>query len=202
MVLAQYGTKVSEQELLDRVKVGYGTDFSNIWNPTIAKLACEYGIATTMYALWPLLKPGIMEQALAEFKRNPHMNVAKYENPRDKDHISEPLPLSYKEMFKAVDNGCKVTYGRLTEKRLKSLLDTGSLVQTSIQLHKMYPGSKKGFHSVLLYAYDENKVKYHDPYRGKGMKADIGHLLQAASDVGAYIAYQGMMREYNHEIKA
>jgi ABC-type bacteriocin/lantibiotic exporter with double-glycine peptidase domain len=50
MVLAHYGINVTEKELLKKVEKNHGVNFKNLWNPTIAKLAREYGINTTMYA--------------------------------------------------------------------------------------------------------------------------------------------------------
>ncbi len=190
MVLAHYDKKVTEEELREKIESDYGKNFTNLWNPTIARLAREYGIQTTMYALWPLFKKDILPIATEEYKKNPEtMNVNKYENSKDDDHIPEPLPLAYKDMFEAVKLGCKVVYGQLTEKRLKSIIGDNGLIQTSIKLHKLYPGKKKVFHSILIYEIKDNKVLYHDPSHGKSLSCTVNHLLKATIDVGVFMAY-------------
>lgn len=136
-VLASHDIQVSEEELIAKVEADYGSVFKNLWNPTIAKLARQYGVDTHMYALWPLFKPKLLQKALQEYADNPEdMDVRKYESPNDQDDLPEPLPLAYEEMFEAVKLGCRITYGGLTEHRLQSLLDAGYLVQTSIRKTK------------------------------------------------------------------
>lgn len=189
-VLAFRGVHVSEEKLIKIVAPDYGTTFKNIWNPTIAKLASEYGIATTMYAKWPLFKPELLRQALAEFDaQGSSMDVAKYEHPKDNDKLSEPLPLAHKEMFLAIRAGCEVTYGALTKHRLNTLLSEGKLIQTSIRTKVLYPGEGDAFHSLLIYKSDGNSVHYHDPARSAGMQASIERLLKASNGTGAFMAY-------------
>lgn len=190
MALAHFGKTVSEGELVSQVKEEYGEKFSNIWNPTIAKLACEYGLKTTFFAEWPLLKPELLSMAMREYVKNPvTFNVRKYENESDHDSLPEPLPLAYKEMFLAIEKGCTTIYGGLTKERITSLLSDGHLIQTSIKLHILYPGKKHAFHSILLYGLERKVVSFHDPYHGEQLNCSIDHLLQAASDVGAFMAY-------------
>jgi len=190
MVLAENGINVSEKDLLKKVEKDYGKRFKNLWNPTIAKLAREYKIKTTMYALWPLFKKDKLKQALKGYRENPEgFDVAQYENATDKDTLPEPLPLAYKEMFKAVERGCKVIYGKLTKIRIKSLLKKNNLIQTSVKLQKLYPGHK-GFHSILLYGFKGDTVFYHDPHYGKSMNTNINKLIKAAGNVGAAIVYK------------
>lgn len=191
MVLANQGIKVSEEELLGKVVPDYGNKFSNIWNSTIAKLACQYGITTTMYALWPLLKPGTFQKALNEFREDPDsFNAMKYENPDDKDYLPEPLVLAYKEMFLAVDCGCKVEYGSLTKDLLTHLLGSGWIVQTSVKVHKLYSDAPRGFHSILIYKLEGNEVEYHDPFVGSHLNIEVDRLISSAQDVGAFMAYK------------
>jgi len=189
MVLANSGINISEKDLLVKVEKDYGKRFKNLWNPTIAKLAREYKIRTTMYALWPLFKKEKLKKALKEYQENPKkFNVSKYENRGDKDVLPEALPLAYKEMFKAVDLGCKVVYGKLTSTRIKSLLKKNNLIQTSVKLQKLYP-KHKGFHSILLYGFKGDNIFYHDPHYGKSMTTNIDKLIKAAGNVGAAIVY-------------
>lgn len=191
MVLDTFGVKVSERELLDCVLKDYGSEFKNIWNPTIAKLAREYGIDTTFIALWPLLKAETLPRALAEYTKSPDtFSVATYENRSDTNKIHEPLPLAYSEMFKAVENGCKTVYGKLTSRRLRTLLDTGHLVQASVIVDKLYPGKKPAFHSILVYEYSGDIIKYHDPFYGEKLTCSIEHLLKSLTTVGACMAYR------------
>jgi hypothetical protein len=193
MVLAVHGQEVAETELLEKIVPAYGDDFRNIWNPTIARLACEYGVNTTMYALWPLFKPELTKQAKLEFRLDPeHMDVRKYEHPSDSDVLPEPLSIAYRDMLQAMERGCGVVYGSLTERRLLSLLAKGFLIQTSVKLEKMYPGGKRGYHSLLVYSYDNQEVSYHDPYKGAGLRCSVSHLLQAANRVGACMAFAGL----------
>jgi hypothetical protein len=190
MVLANSGIEVSESELINKIKPDYGNKFFNIWNTSIAKLASEYGIKTSLYALWPLLKPDIFLEAATEFKDNPdHFDANKYEHPNDKDVLPEPLPLAYKEMFKAVDKGCQVAYGSLTDRRIDDFLKKGLLIQTSVKVHKLYPDAPRGFHSILIYGRKGSIVEYHDPFVGPSLKVDIQDLIKVASDNGAFMVY-------------
>lgn len=189
MVLASKGVHISEEDLLLKVEKDYGKKFKNIWNPTIAKLAGEYGLKTIMYALWPLFKKDLLKKALKAYRNNPDkFNISKYENKNDKDMLPEPVPLAYKEMFKAIKLGCKTIYGSITERRLKNLISKGNFVQISINLRKMYP-DKKGFHSLLLYRLEDNKILYHDPYYGKSLITTFNKLTKASTHTGAAIVH-------------
>lgn len=190
MVLAHFGHIVSERELLDSVASEYGKHFKNIWNPTIAKLACEYGVSTTMYADWPLFKRAAMKQALVDHKTDPkNMNISQYENPDDADVLPEPLSLAYKEMFRAVEAGCGYEYRSLDEELIRESISSRRLIQTSIRLGKMYSDGPGGYHSILVYALDGQTLTYHDPYRGPSLECSIDHLLRAAQDTGAAMVY-------------
>ncbi len=190
MVLETHNIKVTENALLEKLEPDYGKDFKNLWNPTIAKLAVQYGIETKMYAKWPLFKKDVYPKALAEFQLNPStMNYLKYENPNDKDVATEPLPLSYKEMFKALDLGCKCVYGSLTPKRIKTLLLQNRLIQTSIKLNLLYQGTPNVFHSLLLYKVEGETVFYHDPTYGANLRCTLDKLNKASQDVGAAIVF-------------
>lgn len=190
-VLAAKGLTISEGRLLEKVEQDYGKRFKNLWNPTVAKIACEYCIPTKMYALWPLFKSQKLGRALKEFKTDPdHMDVREYENTKDKDHISEPLPLAYKEMFKAIEHGCQVIYGGLTRARIERILGKGYYIQTSIKTKLLYPGERASFHSILLYSYRDGQVTYHDPARRAAMKSSVDKLLKAANGTGAFIVYE------------
>ena len=189
-VLAVQGVAVSEEKLVAKVQQDYGKNFKNLWNPTIAKLACEYGIDTKMYALWPLFKLENLAATIEKIERNPaHMDVRKYENPDDKDTLGEPLPLAYKEVFKAIKNGCKVTYGGLTEGRIIRILGRGHYIQTSIKINLLYPDDRASFHSILLYKCKEGIVTYHDPARYAAMECEVEKLLRAANGAGAFMEY-------------
>jgi hypothetical protein len=193
MVFGYFGVIVSESELVNKVVPDYGPGFKNLWNSTVAKLSCQAGINTTMYAAWPLFKKTIFQQALSEYKSNPDkMNFRKYENPTDKDQLTEPLPLAYKEMFKAIELGCKCSYGKLTERRIRLFLSENCLIQTSVKLHLLYPGQKRVYHSVLIYKIRDDKVYYHDPAHGENLFCSLNHLLRAANNVGAAIVYRGL----------
>jgi hypothetical protein len=190
MILASYGVNVTEEDLLKNIEKDYGRKFSNIWNTTIARLASEYGVKTTMYALWPLFKTGVMKEALAELETDQNQfNVGKYENPNDKDVMPEPLSLAYKEMFKAVEVGCKVVYGSITENRIRHFVKNGMLIQTSVKVHKLYSDAPIGFHSILIYGITGDQVRYHDPFVGPSLNVNIKKLIKAASDVGAFMSY-------------
>jgi len=193
MVLAFYGIDISEVELIKKVEKDYGKNFKNLWNPTIAKLAREYRINTTMYATWPLFKKDIYPKALSDFQSNPEtMNYKKYEHPKDKDELTEPLPLAYKEMFKALELGCRCVYGKLTASRIKSALSKNYLIQTSIKLHKLYPDKKHVFHSILIYGIENNTAHFHDPAHGEGLSCPMVTLIKASNNVGAAMIYSGL----------
>lgn len=190
MVLATKGILVTENDLIEKVKIDYGDNFQNIWNPTVAKLACQYGIKTKMFARWPLFKKDVIPKAFTEYQKNPKtFNYRKFENKNDNDTIREPLPLAYKEMFEAVKVGCNCVFGGLTNRRLKKLYKEGKLVQTSVRLHLLYPGEKRVFHSILIYKIEEDVVSFHDPARGIGLNCPIGRLLKVANSTGAIMAY-------------
>lgn len=173
-----------------KVEPDYGKQFTNLWNPTIAKISCEYGVATTMHADWPLFKPEILTQAMDEYHRDPaKMDVQKYENSDDNDTIPEPLPLAYKEMFKAIELGCRTVYGGLNVELLEKLLIQNSLVQTSIKTGLLYLNEPDTYHSTLIYALDNSEVMYHDPARQPAMKCAVSSLIKAANGTGACIVY-------------
>lgn len=194
MVLAHYSIIKSESELCRMIEKDYGKGFRNVWNPTIAKLAAQFGIDTQLHALWPLLQKDIFSQALAEFQDNPEtFDVRKYENPLDEDKSTEPLPLAYKEMFLAVKAGCTVHYGGLTANKLLKFLRKGYLVQTSIKVERMYPEKNKvAFHSLLVFNTEGAQVHYHDPAYGENLTCSVTHLLKAANGVGAFMVYKGL----------
>ncbi len=173
-----------------KIESDYGKRFTNIWNPTIARLAREYDIDTTMYAGWPLFKPEILTKALEEYHHNSdEIDVQKYENPDDKDTIPEPLPLSYTEMFKAIELGCRPIYGGLTADLLVKLLHQNLLVQTSIKTNLLYPQGSDTYHSVLIYGFEGNELTYHDPARKPAMKCSVSSLIKAANGTGACLVY-------------
>lgn len=191
MALANYGIKLSEGELLDQIKPDYGQGFSNIWNTTIAKLSASYGLQTTMYALWPLFKPDVFSRAAKEFNSDPeHFDPMKYENPEDKDDMPEPLILAYKEAFLAVEKGCSVLYGSLSANHIREILSEGGLIQTSVKVNRLYSDAPEGFHSLLIYGSDNASVEYHDPFVGPHLSVSMGSLIEATTDVGAFIAYR------------
>lgn len=117
------------------------------------------------------------------------MDFRAFENKTDADALPEPLPLAYQEMFTALEMGCKCIYGGLTPKRLHRLLSQQKLIQTSISLHKLYPGNKPGFHSILLYKIVDTIVYYHDPARQAQMSCELNTLLSATLHVGAALVY-------------
>jgi len=193
MVLNAYGIKVEEKELYGKVIKAYGKSFKNIWNPTIAKLACEYGINTSMYALWPLFKKELLKRASSDFEKNPNnFNSNKYENKNDEEKLPEPLKLAYQEMFRAIKKGCKVYYGDLTSDRIKKFLKEDYLIQTSVKLNTLYQGKKKAYHSILLYGLTDNLILFHDPYYGKEKTVEVTQLQKSISDTGAYIIYKNL----------
>lgn len=189
-VLATKGIAVSEKELFDKVIPVYGTHFKNLWNPTIAKLACQYDITTHMYAEWPLFKEENLTSALEEFRTNPQaMDVGKYESSNDTDSVSEPLPLAYSEMFLAIDLGCKVTYEKLSSENIERFLKAGNLIQTSIRTKMLYPEAKNSYHSILIYGIEGDNVHYHDPVRQPSMSCRITDLANAANGTGAFMVF-------------
>jgi hypothetical protein len=138
-----------------------------------------------MYAHWPLFKPHNLQLALKEYAANPlKMDISKYEDANDTDELPEPLPLAYRDMFKAIKLGCTVEYRRPTDQLYRDILGAKRLIQTSIKLEKMYPGTKTGFHSILIYDVAGDQVKYHDPDRQPSMTCSINHLLDEVRPVG------------------
>lgn len=191
MALAHFGINLTEHDLEEKIKTDYGNNFKNIWNPTIAKLACEYGLKVVLSADWSLLKKENIIKAIDEYKTSPEtFNVMKYENPNDTDQLPEPLPLSYKELFLAIEFGCQTEFGDLNEEILRKFINEGNLIQTSIKLQNMYPNDRKGFHSILIYGVEGDTIYFHDPYRGKELSVTVDHLLKATTDVGAFMVYK------------
>ena len=189
-VLTAKGILVSEKELVDKVISDYGVNFKNLWNPTIAKLARRYGIATEMYAEWPLFKEENLATALEEFRSDPSvMDISKYESPNDTDYTPEPLPLAYSEMFSAIELGCSVVYGKLSEENLTQFIKAGKLIQTTIHTKKLYPEARSSYHSLLIYALDGDSVRYHDPARQAAMSCTIVTLLKATNSTGAFMVF-------------
>lgn len=189
-VLAAKDIPVSEKELLDKVTPAYGIGFKNLWNPTIAKLACQYGITTHMYAEWPLFKEENLVAALEEFRANPQaMDINKYESSSGTDSVPEPLPLAYSEMFSAIELGCKVTYEKLSSENIKRFIEAGNLIQTSIRTNKLYPNAKASYHSVLIYSIEGNNIFYHDPARQSSMSCSMTDLVNAANGTGAFMVF-------------
>ncbi len=190
-VLALQGIEVTEETLISKVKGDYGKNFKNIWNPTLAKLAVEYGIPTKMYAKWPLFKASVIKGATLEYSKDPNgFKLSEYENNNDGDRLPEPLSLAYKEMFKAIELGCEVFYGRLTRQRLVNLVAEGYIIQTSIKTEKLYHGERPSYHSLLIYSIDGNELVYHDPARSAAMKCKVSSLIRAANDTGAFMAFK------------
>ncbi len=194
MILAVHDINITENELLAEVKKIYPKNFKNIWNPTIAKLAQKYGIPTTLIADWPLLKPQNLAKATSEYLNNPaNFNHKEYENNDDQDALPEPLPLAYSEMFEALNLGVKTKYKKLDQKELITLLHRDVLLLISVKLESLYPG-KKGYHSILLYDLDENKIHYHDPSYGEKKSISLQALLSASIDTGTALAFERAAR--------
>lgn len=191
MVLATYDKFVSEDELRSKVIKDYGSHFKNIWNPTIAKLAAEFGLKVTMYAKWPLFKINITQQAQSEYKKHGEKaNITQYENPDDNDIGTEPLPLAYKEMFKALDTGVKPIYGCLTEKVIRNALENNQLILATVVLSKLYPNENvKGHHGILIYNADGDKIFYHDPYYGPSLTTTFTEFHKSQDTVAAGIVF-------------
>lgn len=188
MVLAFHGIQIEEKQLVQQVEKDYGKKFKNIWNPTIAKLALQYGIKTTLISDWPLLKPRNLKTAIKQYTENPsEFNYREYENENDTDHLPEPLPLAYTEFFQAIKLGLDTKHTQITEQLLKKQLSQ-YLLLISIKLQKVYP-NKKGYHSILLYQYKDKNVFYHDPSYGQSLQISIKKLLEATTDVGAAILF-------------
>jgi hypothetical protein len=190
-VLAAYGKPVEESKLVDLVTPVYGRNFTNIWNPTLAKLACcTFGLAVEMYAEWPLFRPSQLKQALEEYEKDPnHFSFEKYENRQDNDVITEPLALAYTEMFAAIRCGCEATYGTLSAGIIEDALSRSCLVQTSVKLDKLYEGKKAAFHSILIYGLENGHIFFHDPAHGPEKITSLERLLAATTDVGAALVF-------------
>lgn len=191
MVLKDRKIDVTEQELQKKVIKDYGTHYKTLWNTTIVKLAQQYGVPTTIYADWPLFDKELLTQALTEYETSPTaFDVKKYENIKDKDAPTEPLPLAYKEMFEALKLGCKTVYGTLTEEEIKKHLDQGDLIQVTIKLHLLYPGKKQTYHSILVYGYKNESVFFHDPTHGESLTVTFKHLRRSMVGTGVGIVYE------------
>lgn len=181
IVLANYGIFVTETELIKKVEKEYGKNFQNLWNPTLAKMGREYGIDTTMYATWSLLK------------KNPNILKNKeFKNPRYEDGTVILLTLEQKEFFKALKLGSAYIHGKLTTQRIKTLLSKNYLIQTSVRLHLLYPGERQIFHSILIYKLVGDTVYFHDPARSESMSSHIATLVKAANNAGVVIVYKGL----------
>ena len=190
MVLATNDIEVSEQELIRKVEQDYGKRFKNIWNPTIAKLAAQYNIKTTLIADWPLLKPQNLRKAKKEYFADPDkFNYKKYENPDDTDSLPEPLPLAYKELFNALQSGAKATYTVLDRETIEKTLQSDFLMLLSVNLQKLY-SDKRGYHSILLYDFQTDQVSYHDPSYGEEQSVSFSRLLEASINVGAAMIFK------------
>jgi ABC-type bacteriocin/lantibiotic exporter with double-glycine peptidase domain len=182
MVLASKDIKVSEEELIQRIEKDYKRSFKQVWNPTIAKLAREYGVPVTFIARWSLLKPHHLKKAIEIYANAPEtFDVFVFE---EKD-----LDIAYRDMLEAVRLGCITEYKKLTAENLKELLTSRHYVQTSIHKHKLYPDAKHGYHSILLYGYKDNQVYFHDPDIGAEQKCSLEHLMKALNGVGAALVY-------------
>lgn len=189
MVLAYYNIKVSERELITSVERTYGSNFNNIWNPTIARIACEYSIQTIMYANWSVFGANSMNIAMTEhFSQASTFTTRKYKNSPNKENPTESMSVPYKEVVLAVQGGCKTEYGALTTHKIRSLLKEGYIVQTSVKLI-LYPG-KKGYHSILIYGATDDGFIYHDPSFGNSLLVDNKRLTQSISNVGVGIVYR------------
>lgn len=137
-----------------------------------------------------LFKPELLQQALQEYRDNPDaMNIHEYENRKDPDSIPEPLPLAYKDMFKAIELGCNVVYDRLDDSSLRAAIGRHQLVQTSIKTRVLYPDERASYHSLLIYDINNDVIRYHDPFRGPGMTCTVSQLIKAANGTGACMVY-------------
>lgn len=187
MILAQHNITVTETELLKHIEQNYPKGFKNIWNPTIAKLAQQYGLKTTLISDWQLLKPKNLTQAISDYQQNPEtFNYKQYENETDGNHFEEPLDLAYAEMINAIELGVSTKYKKIDQKELITLLHRGCLMILSVKLEQLYP-DKKGYHTILLYHIDENMVHYHDPAYGESQSINLQALLSASLDTGSAI---------------
>lgn len=190
MVLDYNGIKVSENELIKKVEAEYGSDFKNIYNPTIAKLACSYGIKTDFYALWPLLRKTNFSNAFNKYLNTSIVSGAQFdENPYDNDRLGGKLSIAYRDMFEAVKLGCRVHYGGITANRINETLDGKRFIQLSIKVHLIYPGLRHVYHSILLFKEKDGIVTYHDPAHGEGLQADVKKIINATEDVRAYMVF-------------
>ncbi len=164
MVLASRGIPVSEKRLIENIEAEYKKSFKQVWNPTIAKLACQNGIKVSFMARWSLLKPANIKKA-------------------------QDLDIAYRDMLEAVRLGCEVSYGKLTETIMKENLLKGNYIQTSIHKNKLHKGAKAGYHSILLYDIIDDEVYFHDPDMGSAMHCSIVVLMRAMNGAGAALVY-------------
>lgn len=198
MVLAAHGQNILEEELRNKVVKDYGSHFKNIWNPTIAKLAAEFGLDVTMYAKWPLFKTETVQKARAEYdKHGESANITQYENPDDNDKSTEPLSLAYKEMFKAMDTGVKAIYGSLSENVIRNALGKGQLILSTVLLPKLYPEKNlSGHHGILIYDVNGDNIVYHDPSYGKSLTTTFDNFQSSQDNVAAGIVFG--VKNYSH----
>lgn len=191
MVLAHYGIESSELELKDQVIPLYGPRFKNIWNPTIAKLACEFGLRVHFEALWPLLKEEQFKKALVAYNSldEKDFNHHRFENPGDSDVSTEPLPISYAELFAAHEAGCTYAFGGASIQRITKALSDNKLILLTIKLEKLYPNERTAFHSILVYGINKDIVFYHDPSFGKCLSVSTEVLLQSLPKVKPMILF-------------
>ncbi len=189
-VLASKGIFVNEKQLVEQVAEYYGARFQNIWNPTIAKLAVQYGVNTRMFGLLPLFKPSVLSDAMSKYQacRDKIENNA-CEHSCDICRTGESLSLLHTEIFEAIRLGCKVAHGSLSQARLKSLISTGAMIQVSIRNNVLYPNEGKGFHSILIHSIQDDSVLYNDPARATSMSCSIAKIVEATKGTGAFMAF-------------
>lgn len=80
-------------------------------------------------------------------------------------------------------------YDTVEETKIKKLLVKGNLIQISIRLQKLYV-DKKGLHSILLYAFENDMIYYHDPSYGKSLQYGFEDMMQATEKTGPMLAYK------------
>ncbi len=196
MALAHFGIKASENELKAQVILLYGKRFKNIWNSTIARIACEYGLKVHFEALWPLLKPEQFKKAFSEYQSNKEnqFKVDRYENPNDTHVSSEPLPLSYAELFAAQQAGCSIAFGGATIDALAKAFSQGKLILLTIKRERLYPKLKPAFHSILVFAVQKDLVFYHDPFYGESLSVSQENLMLSLPQVKPMIVFGKMAK--------
>ncbi len=182
MVLASRGISVSEEKLIGKIEADYKKSFKQVWNPTIAKLACQNGVAVTFMARWSLLKPANIKKAKELYGSNKSaFDVFLFE---EKD-----LDIAYRDMLTAIELGCEVSYGKLTSAMIEGHLAKGHYIQTSIHKNKLHKGAKAGYHSILLYDFKDGNVYFHDPDMGAALHCSIEVLMRAMNGAGAALVY-------------